>query len=154
LAFRAARPKEATVKRSYETCVVYDGTLSDEVVSKEQQQVEQLLKKSATLEKVNTWGKRKLAYEIGKRRTGVYILFEYKAEGDVPVQLERLFKLNQNVLRYLTVRANPRAIATDIILKKRDAERSDKAADEKKGDKEAGRHAKAQEQQTEQKGEE
>ena len=104
------------MKRAYETCVVYDGTLSDDVVSKEQQQVENFLKENAKLENINSWGKRRLAYEIKKRKSGQYILFEYEAEGDAPTKIEKLFKLNQNVLRYITVRRNPKALAADVVL--------------------------------------
>jgi len=97
------------VKRPYETCVVFDGTLSDDVIAKEQQQVEKLLNQSAEIEQVRSWGRRRLAYAIKRKRSGVYCLFLYQGEGDVPVKLERMFKLNQNVLRYLTVCRDPDA---------------------------------------------
>jgi small subunit ribosomal protein S6 len=91
------------VKRPYETVVVLDGTQSDEVLNKEQTQIEDLLKQNASLEKVDVWGKRSLAYPIRKKRLGYYCLFLYEGEGGAINVLERQLKLNELVLRYLTI---------------------------------------------------
>lgn len=91
------------MKRPYETVIVFDGTQSDEVLHKEQAQVEEFLKQNAVFEKVDVWGKRALAYSIKKKRLGYYCLFLYEGEGGVINALERLLKLNELVLRYLTV---------------------------------------------------
>jgi small subunit ribosomal protein S6 len=91
------------VKRPYETVVVLDGTQSDEVLQKEQAQIEEFLKQNASFEKVDVWGKRSLAYPIKKKRLGFYCLFLYEGEGGAINALERQLKLNELVLRYLTV---------------------------------------------------
>jgi small subunit ribosomal protein S6 len=91
------------VKRLYETVVVFDGTQSDEALHKEQVQIEDLLKQNASFEKVDVWGKRSLAYPIRKKRLGFYCLFLYEGEGGAINALERQLKLNELVLRYLTV---------------------------------------------------
>jgi small subunit ribosomal protein S6 len=69
------------VKRPYETVIVFDGTLPDDVLHKEQSQIEEFLKQNATFEKTDVWGKRTLAYLIKKKRLGYYCLFLYEAEG-------------------------------------------------------------------------
>lgn len=91
------------MERPYETMVVYDGTLPDEEVNREQGKIEEFLKKNAGFEKTDVWGKRQLAYEIKKRKTGNYRLFLYKGEGDVVSQLEKDLRLNDRVLRFLSV---------------------------------------------------
>jgi small subunit ribosomal protein S6 len=91
------------VKRHYETVIVFDGTQSDEVLHKEQAQIEGFLKQNAVFEKVDVWGKRSLAYPIRKKRLGYYCLFIYESEGSAISALERQLKLNELVLRYLTV---------------------------------------------------
>lgn len=48
-------------------------------------------------------GVKKLAYEIKKQKEGNYIFIEYTASGEVVKEIENLFKLNESVLRYLTV---------------------------------------------------
>lgn len=94
------------MKRPYESMVVFDGTLPDDVLQKEQQMVEDLLKQSANLEKTDVWGKRQLAYTIKKKKTGYYCLFLYEGEGDTVIALDKYIKLNDRILRYLTVQRN------------------------------------------------
>lgn len=94
------------MKRPYETVIVFDGTQSDDVLHKEQAQIEEFLKQNAVFEKTDVWGKRGLGYPIKKKRLGYYCLFLYEGEGDVIGSLERQMKLNERVLRYLTVVRN------------------------------------------------
>ncbi|KUO96546.1 30S ribosomal protein S6 [Ferroacidibacillus organovorans] len=56
-----------------------------------------------TLE-VNEWGKRRLAYEIEEYREGYYVLMQYNADTDFTSELERLMRISEDVLRYLTLR--------------------------------------------------
>jgi small subunit ribosomal protein S6 len=84
--------------------IVYDGTLPEETINKERESVEGFLRENADFEKTDQWGRRDLAYEINKKRVGNYCLFLYTSEGAVPGQLEKTLKLNENVLRYLSIR--------------------------------------------------
>ncbi|MDL2220494.1 30S ribosomal protein S6 [Eubacteriales bacterium OttesenSCG-928-N14] len=56
------------------------------------------------VEKVDDWGKRKLAYEIEDRFEGHYILMHFAAEPDLPSELERNFRINENIMRYMVIR--------------------------------------------------
>jgi len=58
----------------------------------------------AEIKKVDEWGMRELAYSIAKQRRGIYVLLEYKAEPQAVTELERQLKLNDQVLRFITVR--------------------------------------------------
>jgi small subunit ribosomal protein S6 len=58
----------------------------------------------AEIEKTDEIGDRDLAYEINKRRRGRYVLFTLKAAPDVIANLDRVFKLNANLVKYLFVR--------------------------------------------------
>jgi small subunit ribosomal protein S6 len=121
------RPEEVNeVKRPYETAIVFDGTQSDDVLQKEQVQVEEFLKHNASFEKTEVWGKRGLAYPIKKKKVGHYCLFLYEGEGAVIDALERLLKLNEHVLRYLTVVRNVKNDAARAAL----FAKSEKAAEE------------------------
>ncbi len=93
-------------KRPYETMVVFDGTLSEDVLHKEQKQIEELISRYADFEKTDVWGKRTLAYPIRKKQTGYYCLFLYSGTGEVVNILDKHFKLSDTVLRYLTVVRN------------------------------------------------
>jgi small subunit ribosomal protein S6 len=91
------------VIRPYETAIVLDGTLSDDTIQKEQKQLEEFFKSNSEFEKVDVWGKRALTYTINKKKMGYYAIFYYKAEGEVPGAFEKHIKLNENILRHLTV---------------------------------------------------
>jgi small subunit ribosomal protein S6 len=58
----------------------------------------------AEIKKVDEWGVRELAYTIRRQRRGIYVLIEYKAEPQAVWELERQLKLNDQVLRFLSVR--------------------------------------------------
>lgn len=57
-----------------------------------------------TVEKVDLWGKRRLAYEIQGHRDGVYALVQFKAEPDSVRELERVLRLTDDVMRHVVVR--------------------------------------------------
>jgi len=52
---------------------------------------------------VEEWGMRKLAYEIEKFREGYYVLFNFKANTTLPTELERNFKIAEEVVRYVVI---------------------------------------------------
>lgn len=58
----------------------------------------------AEIKKVDEWGMRELAYSIAKQRRGIYVLLEYSAEPQAVSELERQLKLNDQILRFITVR--------------------------------------------------
>lgn len=58
----------------------------------------------AEIKKVDEWGMRELAYVIHKQRRGFYVLIEYKCEPQAVGELERQLKLNDQVLRFVSVR--------------------------------------------------
>ncbi|MBN1307644.1 MAG: 30S ribosomal protein S6 [Chitinispirillaceae bacterium] len=89
--------------RPYESMVVFDGTLPEDVLQREQRQIEEIIAQRAGFEKTDVWGKRALAYPIHKKRTGYYCLFIFSGTGDVISELEKHIKLNDHILRHLTV---------------------------------------------------
>ena len=97
------------MKRAYESVIVFDGTLADETLDKERGAIEEFFKSTADFNKTEIWGKRKMAYPIRKKQSGYYCLFLYEGEGDVVKSLESKIKLNENVLRHLSVRQNIKA---------------------------------------------
>ncbi len=107
------------MKRKYETVIIFDGSLPDETVKKEQEKVENFLKENTDYEKTDVWGKRTLAYNIKKRKIGFYCFFIFDSEGDIADKLHQLFKLNQNILRYMTVLYKEMAkISKETVVKK------------------------------------
>lgn len=97
------------MKRTYELALVLDPALSDEEqVGTVDEYKKMITSSGAVIAKEESWGKRKLAYPIGKITEGRYVFLYIVADGVVPPIREIETRLNQNerVLRYLTVRTD------------------------------------------------
>lgn len=90
----------------YELVFIVDPRLSDEeTVAVSDEYKELLTSLGAQVTKEESWGKRKLAYEINKLNEGSYVLFHVEVDGNNPfVEVERRMHQNEKILRYLTVR--------------------------------------------------
>ncbi|MDD5673897.1 MAG: 30S ribosomal protein S6 [Chitinivibrionales bacterium] len=91
------------MKRPYETMIIFDGSQPDDAVLKEKEKVEKFLKEHADFDKIVPWGKRPLAYDIKKKKTGDYYLFVYQGDSLTVGALEKQLKLNEKVIRFLSV---------------------------------------------------
>jgi small subunit ribosomal protein S6 len=63
-----------------------------------------LIEKHATLQNVDEWGKRRLAYLINKESDGYYVLMNFESEADFPAELDRVFKITDGVLRSMIIK--------------------------------------------------
>ena len=91
----------------YELVFIVDPRLSDEETVAVSDEYKELLGSlGATVTKEESWGKRRLAYEINKLNEGHYVLFhvEVTGGGNPFVEVERRMHQNEKILRYLTVR--------------------------------------------------
>jgi small subunit ribosomal protein S6 len=90
--------------REYETVIVLDPALDDTRVSQEIDTVQNVITQGGgEILEVQRWGRRRLAYEIRKKREGIYSLIRFKSEGGVLDDLKRRFLINESLLRHLTV---------------------------------------------------
>ena len=88
----------------YETTFILDPGLDEARVNEEVEKVTQWINGlGGEVLEVQRWGKRRLAYEINRRRDGIYTLMLYQGPGPIVKELERRFRLNESVLRSLTV---------------------------------------------------
>lgn len=90
--------------KKYETIFVIDATLEDEKIQEIIGRVKSLVEESAQFEKMDEWGKKRLAYEVNKQKEGYYTLMHFSAEPDFPVELERIYKITEGVLKYIIVK--------------------------------------------------
>lgn len=100
------RPK-GFIMRQYETMVIIDAMISDEAIAAEIQKINDSIVANGEILRRDDWGKRKLAYQINKKTHGFYVIFYYKAETSVVSSLEKAFKLNDNILRWMTIEGYP-----------------------------------------------
>jgi len=89
----------------YETLFVVKPTLTDEETVAQITKIKDVLaKEGAELVGTNDMGMRKLAYPVEKNDRGYYTILFYKAEGTVINELERNLKINEEVIKFLTIR--------------------------------------------------
>lgn len=91
--------------RRYETVFIVDSTLNedkkiDETVDKI---IDFLKSQEANIFSIDKWGKKRLAYLINKKQYGFYTLIEFEAEGTVIAELERIYRLDEMILRYICI---------------------------------------------------
>ena len=92
------------IMNSYETIFIIDATLDEENVKALQDKFLNLITANGTVEAVDEWGKRRLAYEINDRTEGYYVLVSFKAEPDFPKELERQYKITDGILRTIIIK--------------------------------------------------
>lgn len=92
--------------RDYELMVVLDPNLDDAAVEALNTRIQNMVtQRGGTIDNVDSWGRRRLAYPIGRFRDGVYILSRFQLPPNVAAEIERALKLTESVMRHLLVRA-------------------------------------------------
>ncbi len=92
-------------ERNYETVCIIRPDAGEEVVKGIIERAEQAVRKGSKGPfLVDDWGRRKLAYPIQKKTEGRYVLLTYRTTSQAAREMERMLKLNEDVLRYQTVR--------------------------------------------------
>ncbi len=81
--------------------------------------------------KTETWGLRSLAYRIAKNRKAHYVMLEIDAPGAVVAELERQTQINEDVIRYMTVKVDEHETGPSVMMRKneRDRERRSERGD-------------------------
>ena len=92
------------VINSYETLFVVDNSLGEEAVKAIVDKFTALIASNGTVESVDEWGKRKLAYPINYKTEGYYVLVNFKSEGAFTIELERVFGITEGILRSIVIR--------------------------------------------------
>ena len=108
-------------KRIYEMMYIATPETSEEDITKLNDTITALVEKEGgTVAVMEGWGRRRLAYPINKKTEGFYVLLEIEGSGQEIAELERRFRINDAVLRYITVRVDEERKAADKKQAKRD----------------------------------
>ena len=95
------------MKRKYELVYVVSPDASDEQVNDLHTQVDAIVQRlGGQIEKTDNWGRRKLAYEIGRHKEGTYVLEVINGHGDLMKEIDRRLRVTDLVIRHLTVRVD------------------------------------------------
>ena len=87
----------------YETVAVFSVKEGEEKAKELVEKFKALIEANGTMEAVDEWGNRKLAYPINYETEGYYVLYTYEAGVDFPAELDRVFNITDGVLRSLIV---------------------------------------------------
>lgn len=91
----------AKVTAKYEVMVIYTLKNGEEGVAALNDKFKAMIEANGTMDSVNEWGKRKLAYDIDYQSEGYYVLYTFESKPDFPAELDRVFKITDGVMRSL-----------------------------------------------------
>lgn len=98
-------------EHTYEFTYIINSVLNEQQIQDVVQRVNKLVEDNGgELLQVNEWGSRRLAYLINKRRNGYYVNLFFRASGPLIARLERAMEIDDNILRYLTLRMDAKML--------------------------------------------
>ena len=100
----------------YEMGIILLPTMEEEAVKAEHSLILELIERfGGVIEKVDNWGKRKLAYEIRKLNEGHYCFFYMDAPPELPAQMEQRLRIRENLMRFMIVRREDLEKAPKVV---------------------------------------
>ena len=116
----------------YETVYIVKQDIRPEDLKPIEEKFENLLRlKKSSIEYKENWGLRNLAYKINNNKKGYYYFLVHNSEPDAVHELERNFKINENIIRFLTTKTTKiPSEPTPIMKTKIDKENTDRSAQE------------------------
>ena len=88
----------------YESIVIINPDCTEEALKALETKITGLINKKGKVESVENMGKKKLAYEIKKFKEATYMLFNFEAKPDSIVELERNYRITDEILKFIVVR--------------------------------------------------
>lgn len=93
----------ANLNASYETVFVLSSKLTEEATADMVKKFTDLIAANGTVDSVDEWGKRRMAYEINDEQDGYYVLVNFTAPHDFAAELDRNYKITEGVIRSLII---------------------------------------------------
>ncbi len=95
----------------YESAVIINAALEDSVIETELNKIKDTIESfGGTIVDLDKWGRKRLAYQIKKHKIGYYVIYRFNAPTEAITKLERLLKLNESIVRFLTIKLDKFAI--------------------------------------------
>ena len=91
----------AKISEKYEAMVVFSVNAGEDNVKGLVEKFKTLIENNGTVEEVNEWGKRKLAYAINYETEGTYVLWSFTSTPEFPAELVRILGITDGVIRFL-----------------------------------------------------
>jgi small subunit ribosomal protein S6 len=127
----------ANNKYQYELTYVISGVVQQNQVDDIVRKVNHLIESNdGDVLEVDEWGNQRLAYEIDRKRSGYYVNMYFKAPGSLIDRLERELQINDDVLRYLTLRMDEKMKRHYERQKKREARKEEEEESQEEAEEE------------------
>ncbi|MBK6682067.1 MAG: 30S ribosomal protein S6 [Ignavibacteriales bacterium] len=98
-------------RNHYETAVIINAALDDEQIEAVVAKITGIITDGGgEISETEKWGRKRLAYTINKNRIGYYVIYRFEAPVDLIAELERLMKIDESVVRFLTIRLEKEAL--------------------------------------------
>ena len=88
----------------YESVIIINPSVDEEKVKSLIDKFSELINKNGKVEKVDTLGKKKLAYDVKKNKEGIYVVFYFEAEPSIIAELERNYRITDEVIKFIVVK--------------------------------------------------
>lgn len=118
------------VLNSYESLFIVDLTNGEEAAKATVNKFTTLMAENGEIVDIADWGKRRLAYPINDMNEGYYTVVTFKAEASFPSELERLFNIDESVMRSIVLRLEYEAVAKPAVAEEVVAEEEAPAVEE------------------------
>ena len=122
-------------KRHYESVVILNATLEDDQIETTLTRIQEILKSNgAEISEVEKWGRKRLAYPIQKSKSGYYVIFRFEAPSDSIAELERIYRLDETIVRYLNITLGKRDLEHIEKMRERAAQQESEKAEKTETD--------------------
>jgi small subunit ribosomal protein S6 len=88
---------------NYEVMFIIEAALEDDKKEAAVEMVKEVISAGGEVGKVDIWGMRRLAYPIEKKNDGYYVLIDFKANPELPKELDRRLKISDSIIRHIIV---------------------------------------------------
>jgi small subunit ribosomal protein S6 len=118
----------------YESIFIARPSLLDEDVAKMTEKVKGVIEQGGgKIQKIENWGKKKLAYEVQKEKKGTYVFLFFQSDGKVISELDRAYRLDDAIMKYLTVKLDKKDLAHREWVKTKKAAQSEEQEKSQEG---------------------
>lgn len=101
-------------QREYETIYIVRASAAREVTEDVASRVTEAIKQAGTVTRVENWGRRRLAHDMGREKRGIYVYFKYIGGGGLVSEVERTLRLQESVMKFQTVKLGPAPAAPEV----------------------------------------
>jgi len=120
-------------KQSYESVVLINAALEDEQVENTITRIQETITShGGEIIELDRWGRKRLAYPIKKSKSGYYVVIRFESTTDLVSILERNYRLDENIIRYLTIALDKYAL--EAIAKQKEMQKAEAASVEETTD--------------------